>query len=86
MESLISAKEQCMKQRSCIGVSVMGCKEYNNDVRLCHVESGFVDSRRRTCVYVKKGQFWTSLDNLSFWFGLILKSGVTHFLNLKSSS
>ena len=55
-----------MKRQSCIGVSVMGCKEYFDDVRLCDVESGFVNSKQGTCVYEKKGEILTSLDNLSF--------------------
>ena len=61
-----SAKEQCIKKSSCRGVSVIGCDEKNEDVRLCDAEYGFAYSKRGTCVYEKKGKCLTSLNILLF--------------------
>merc|ERR1712212_438092 len=52
--NLKSAKEQCMKNSKCIGVSVEGCDENNGDFELCDVESGLAFSRQGSCVYKKK--------------------------------
>ena len=53
--NLKSAKEQCMKKSSCIGVSVVDCDEKTRDFELCDVGYGFAFSRRGSCVYEKKG-------------------------------
>ena len=63
-EELTTAKEQCMKRKSCTGVAVIGCDETNNDFRLCDAEHGFTYSKRGTCVYEKKGKCSTSLNIL----------------------